>query len=461
MSVAARWAARRLFSSAGGRARDLLDELKLRGLMSQVSQPERVLHEKLADGQRLHLYCGADPTARSLHLGNIVPLMVMLNFYVRGHDVVALVGGATGRVGDPSGRKTERDIMEEEARIENIGRIKVQLSRFFSNGLEYYGSRRGKDQDVVPGKLRVLDNYAWWKDVGMLDFLSRYGRHIRVQSMLARDSVSARLESAEGLGFNEFTYQILQAYDFYHLYKHDGVSVQVGGNDQWGNITAGIDLISRADPKAAKAPAFGLTTPLLTTASGEKFGKSAGNAVFIDPELNTNFDIFQFFYNTADADVERLLKTFTFLPIDEINAAVSKHMQSPHLRQGQALLAREVTDLLHGCGSGENAQALSDIVFGEFTNYDSIGCARLIEVFSQAKMLHHAITTVSLTDLVAQLTGTSKSAARRTLKQGAVYLGPGRTKVTEDTTCWAPYLIDNQALLIRIGKQKCSLVKMA
>ncbi|QLL30862.1 hypothetical protein HG536_0A06770 [Torulaspora globosa] len=461
MSIAARRAARRLFSCAGGGGRDLLDELKLRGLISQVSQPERLLHEKLADGQKLHLYCGADPTARSLHLGNIVPLMVMLNFYVRGHDVVALVGGATGRVGDPSGRKTERDVMEERTRIDNIARIKVQLSRFFRNGLEYYSSRRGKHKEVASGKLRVLDNYSWWKDVGMLDFLSRYGRHIRIQSMLARESVSARLDSAEGLGFNEFTYQILQAYDFYHMYREDGVSVQVGGNDQWGNITAGIDLISRADPGAARAPAFGVTTPLLTTASGEKFGKSAGNAVFIDPELNTNFDIFQFFYNTADADVARFLKMFTFLPSEEIDAAVSKHMQSPHLRKGQTLLAREVTDLLHGSGSGENAQALSDIVFGEFADYNSIACERLIEMFSQAKMLHHASTTASLTDLVAELSKTSKSGARRILKQGGVYLGPARTKVTEDTICWAPYLIDNRALLIRIGKQKCFLVKMA
>ncbi|QLQ81534.1 hypothetical protein HG537_0F02950 [Torulaspora globosa] len=457
MLVGVGWIGRRLFSCTGRRARDLLEELKVRGLVSQVSEPERVLHEKLSNGSRVHLYCGADPTARSLHLGNIVPLMVLLNFYVRGHDVVALVGGATGRVGDPSGRKTERSVMEEMDRIDNIARIKVQLARFFRNGWEYYSSRRGNG---VCGKVRVLDNYNWWKDVRMLDFLSQYGRHIRIQSMLARDSVSARLDSAEGLGFNEFTYQILQAYDFYHMYREDGVSVQVGGNDQWGNITAGIDLINRADPNAAKMPAFGITTPLLTTASGEKFGKSAGNAVFIDPEINTNFDIFQFFYNTADADVARLLKTFTFLTIDEIDAAVSKHMQSPHLRQGQALLAREVTDLLHGCGSGENAQALSDIVFGEFADYNSISCERLIDMFSQAKLLHHATTKTSLTDLVAQLSKTSKSAARRILKQGAVYLGPARTKVTEDTTCWTPYLIDNQALLIRIGKQKCFLVKM-
>lgn len=461
MSIAAQRVAKRLFSGSGFGRRNLLDELKLRGLVSQVSQPEQVLQEKLANAQKLHLYCGADPTARSLHLGNIVPLMVLLNFYVRGHDIVALVGGATGRVGDPSGRKTERDVMEENARLDNIAHIKTQLARFFHNGLEYYKSRSEKyEKSTVSGELRVLDNYSWWKDVGMLEFLSKYGRHIRIQSMLARDSVSARLGSAEGLGFNEFTYQILQAYDFYHLYKQDGVSVQVGGNDQWGNITAGIDLINRVDSRADKAPAFGLTTPLLTTASGEKFGKSAGNAVFIDPELNTNFDIFQFFYNTADADVPRFLKTFTFLSLEEIDEVVSKHMEAPHLRQGQALLAGEVTDLLHGPGSGENAQAISDIIFGNFDDYNSMASAKLIEMFSQAKMLHHSSTSTSLIDLVAQLSKTSKSGARRILKQGGVYLGPARTKVVDDTTNWAPHLIDNKALLIRIGKQKCFLVTM-
>lgn len=459
MSAVAHRIARRLFSSCGIRRRNLLDELRQRGLIAQVSQPERILYEKLSGAEKMHLYCGADPTARSLHLGNIVPLMVLLNFYVRGHDIVALVGGATGRVGDPSGRKTERGIMEDRTRLDNIAHIKGQLARFFENGLKYYRSRQGNG-NKASGRLRVLDNYSWWKDVGMLEFLSKYGRHIRIQSMLARDSVSARLNSTEGLGFNEFTYQILQAYDFYHLKKEDGVSIQVGGNDQWGNITAGIDLISRIDNGENKAPAFGITTPLLTTSSGEKFGKSAGNAVFIDPEINTNFDIYQFFYNTTDADVPRFLKIFTFLPLEEIEEAVANHMKAPHLRKGQALLAREITNLLHGAGSGENAQAVSDIVFGDFQDFNFIDSAKLITIFSEANMLHQANRSTTLLELIAHLSKTSKSGARRILKQGSVYVGPARTKITEDTSDWAPHLVDNQALLLRIGKQKCFLIKM-
>lgn len=450
--------ARRLFSSGKVRGKSVLDELRQRGLVSQVSQPERLLHEKLQTGQKLRLYCGADPTARSLHLGNMVPLMVLLNFYVRGHDIVALVGGATGRVGDPSGRKTERTSMEDTTRMNNIERIQSQLERFFRNGLKYYSSKRGVA--TSSGEFISQDNYNWWKDVKMLDFLACYGRHIRIQSMLSRESISARLGSSEGLGFNEFTYQILQAYDFYHLYKEENVSLQVGGNDQWGNITAGIDLIGRLDPRASKEPAFGLTTPLLTTSTGEKFGKSAGNAIFIDPEINTYFDIYQFFYNTADADVCRFLKIFTLLPIETIEEAAENHQERPQLREGQKLLAREVTDLLHGPGTGQDAEMLSDIIFGDLRKDGSFSPDKLTKIFKEARLLHPASRSETLVNLVSRLNNVSKSAAARMLKQGSVYLGPNRSKVTVDPSDWSPYLIDGHLLILRIGKQKCVLIKM-
>lgn len=450
--------ARRLFSCGRVSRKNVLEELRQRGLVSQVSQPESLLHEKLATGQKLRLYCGADPTAKSLHLGNMVPLMILLNFYVRGHDVVALVGGATGRVGDPSGRKTERDSMEEDARLNNIKHIQLQFERFFRNGLEYYQAKQ--ESSTQPGQFIPQDNYEWWKDVKMLDFLSKYGRHIRIQSMLSRDSVSARLGSSEGLGFNEFTYQILQAYDFYHLYKEKNVTVQIGGNDQWGNITAGIDLIGRLDPLASKTPAFGLTAPLLTTSTGEKFGKSAGNAVFIDPEINSYFDIYQFFYNTADADVRGFLKIFTLLPVETIEEAVKRHLQQPHLREAQKLLAKEVTDLLHGPGTGRDAQTLSDIIFGVSEGNEFLSSIKLIKIFERARMLQHASKSESLVSLISRLNKSSKSAAARMLKQGSIYLGPARTKATEDTSDWAPHLIDDDVLILRIGKQKCYLIQM-
>lgn len=450
--------AKRLFSCGRIRGKNVLNELRERGLVSQVSQPESTLHEQLQAGKKLRLYCGADPTARSLHLGNMVPLMVLLNFYVRGHDIVALVGGATGRVGDPSGRKTERDSMEDDTRLENIAHIQLQLDRFFRNGLKYFQAKQQSAPE--PGHFISQDNYAWWKDVKMLDFLSKYGRHIRIQSMLARDSVTARLGSSEGIGFNEFSYQILQAYDFYHLYKEENVTLQIGGNDQWGNITAGIDLISRIHPRAKESPAYGLTTPLLTTSNGEKFGKSAGNAVFIDPQINTYFDIFQYFYNTTDADVPKFLKIFTLLPVEQIEEAVERHLQKPHLREGQKLLAREVTDLLHGTGTGKDAQMLSDVIFGNFDHSDSLSAKKLVTIFEKAKILQHASRSESLIELLCRLNDSSKSAATRMLKQGSIYLGPSRTKATEDTSDWAPHLIDDLALILRIGKQRCFLVKM-
>lgn len=452
---------KRLLSTGVLRKDSLINELKQRGLISQISQPEHLLHEKLETGHKLKLYCGADPTARSLHLGNMVPLMVLLNFYVRGHDIVALVGGATGRVGDPSGRKTERDVMENSTRLDNIKHIQRQLRKFFENGAKYYEMRSFKinRQDSLGGFMQE-DNYGWWKDIGMLDFLAKYGKHIRIQSMLSRDSVSARLEGPEGLGFNEFTYQILQAYDFYHLYKEHNVTVQVGGNDQWGNITAGIDLINRVEANAQKSPPFGLTVPLLTTSTGEKFGKSAGNAVFIDPNINTAYDIFQFFLNTADADVPKFLKIFTLLPLQEIEEAVNRHLENPQLREGQRLLAREVTDLLHGPGSGNAAQTISEIIFDSGNVKHSLSADELIKLFGEARILKYGSKSESLLDILARLTTSSKSEAKRKLMQGGIYLHSTRMKVTEDVSDWEPYLIDSKVLILRIGKQKCFLVKM-
>lgn len=427
--------------------------------MSQVSEPESQLSSKLVAGEKVKLYCGVDPTARSIHLGNLVPLMVLLHFYVRGHDVVTIIGGATGKVGDPSGRTTERTGIEDETRLSNVNSISGQLESFFRNGLKYYNSRNQGVSDSA-GKHIHTNNYTWWKDVKMLDFLAKYGRHIRIQSMLARDSVTARLNSQSSLGFNEFTYQILQAYDFYHLNKTYGVSIQVGGNDQWGNITAGIDLISRLTSR--KQQAHGITVPLLQTASGEKFGKSAGNAVFIDPSISTSYDIFQFFFNTMDADVPRFLKTFTFLSIEEIDTITEEHMKHPHLRKGQKVLAKEVTDFLYGLGEGDKAEMVSNIVFGTLADKEkSLTGDQLIDLFRNARILQKATRgEESLVSLITRLTNSSKSEARRKLQQGSVYLHPSRIKVTEDITNYDKYLIDNKVLLLRIGKQKCYVIEM-
>lgn len=435
---------------------DVLQLLRQRGLVQQVSQPEQALVDKLKGGTKVKLYCGADPTARSLHLGNLLPLMVLLNFYVRGHDVVALIGGATGRVGDPSGRKTERDAMADDRRLDNVSRIQTQFERFFQNGLKYYGSRI--DGPVSAGTVFNKNNYTWWHDVKMLDFLAQYGRHIRIQNMLNRDSVSSRLQSQDGIGFNEFTYQILQAYDFYHLHKNEGVNIQVGGNDQWGNITAGLDLITRVSPQTDKSKQpYGITVPLLTTSTGEKFGKSAGNAIFIDPEMNTSYDMYQFFVNTTDADVEKLLKMFTLLPIERINDIMLTHNESPQLRYAQKRLAVEVVDLIHGVGKGHDSETVSRILFDTFP--EDISSTELIRIFDEVNILQRFTKNIQLSNMVCELLQCSKSEFRRKLKQGSIYLGPTKQKVTVDLEDVSPYLIDNEVLLLRVGKQKCYVIK--
>ena len=437
----------RWFSTGSG---TVLDELRARGLVQQISEPVDALVQQLREGKRPRLYCGADPTASSLHLGNLMPLMVLLHCYVRGHDVVALIGGATGMVGDPSGRSTERTALADATRLENVRRISGQFKRFFENGREYHGSRVAPAQS---GHAVVVNNVEWWKDMGLLDFLARYGRHIRVQNMLGRDSVSARLSSGSGMGFNEFSYQILQAYDFYHLHTHHGVAIQVGGGDQWGNITAGIDLIGRLSPGAAANPAFGVTVPLLLTASGAKFGKSAGNAVFVDPVITPSYQLYQFFVNTSDADVARFLRLFTMLPLSAIDEAVAAHTVAPQRRLAQRLLAREVVDLLHGLGHGKDAETVSDVLFGG-ARVD-LPAGELLRLFTDAGILREAPRSASLVDLMCLATGSSRAEARRKLVQGAVYLGPDRSRPAQDIADLSPHMIEDRVLLLRIGKQQC------
>ncbi|AMD20836.1 HDR094Cp [Eremothecium sinecaudum] len=448
---------RRFQSSLYGR-QTVLSTLKDRGLVKQISQPEEQLEQKLLNGGKIKLYCGADPTASSLHIGNLLPLMVLLHFYINGHDVVPLVGGATGRVGDPSGRKSARTDMDDSIRMYNVSRISKQLRTFFENGWKYYESRTPEESTKRrPGQVSVANNYDWMKDLGLLDFLATYGRHVRVQAMLSRDSVSSRLESQDGLAFNEFTYQLLQAFDFYHLYKEHSVSVQVGGSDQWGNITAGIDLISRIEPTSKANPAYGITVPLLTTSSGEKFGKSAGNAVFIDSEMTSSFQLYQFFVNTEDVDLPRLLKIFTLLPPKKIDEVLTKSSINRHLRFGQKYLAREVVDLIHGVGKGKDAESVSEILYGK--PHSTYTARELIRLFSAAKNLHHAPIGTSLSDLITNLINCSKSGAKRRLQQGSVYVGFKRQKLTDDIFDLKPFLIDGQILILRIGKQNCFVVK--
>lgn len=422
--------------------------------------------------ENLSLYCGADPTAQSLHLGNLLPLMVLLHFNLNGHNVYGLVGGATGAVGDPSGRDTERTHISSSDRSDNVSRIQHQIQQFLVNGKEYARSRNFPVSDS--GAIASVNNASWWENVGFLDFLSSYGRHIRIGSMLARDSILARLKGQQGLGFNEFSYQVLQAYDFWHLFKTSKVNVQIGGNDQWGNITAGIDFISRVqrvENPDHQAPAFGMTVPLLTTPTGEKFGKSAGNAIFIDTALTSPYQLYQYFINIPDTLVCRLLKTFTLLPLATIESEVMEtHDADPGLRYAQRILAREVVDLIHGNGTGDQMAYITGFLFPTPNQpfNDEISAERLVQNFAKSGILQtirlsdFEAPDIKLSALLAKVMKKSKRETRNLIKSGGIYLGLERKQIEdpEDVILFdnENHLIENRLLLVRVGKQTYHVV---
>jgi len=323
----------------------LLDDLRLRGLFQDSTDPGE-LTRHLDDGSRT-VYCGFDPTAPSLHLGNLVPLLMLRRFQLAGHRPIALAGGATGMIGDPGGRSDERNLLDAGTLAENSESISGQLRRF----LDF--------DDPVNGAL-LVDNRAWTAPLGVLDFLRDVGKHITVNSMLARESVRSRIESEHGISFTEFSYMLLQANDFFVLNDEHDCTLQVSGSDQWGNITAGIELVR----KRAGRHVHGLTSPLLTRADGTKYGKSVSGALWLDPAHTSPYELYQFLFGSEDADVARLLFALTLEPSSNIGEVVSNHLQAPHERTAQRLLARSLVGLIHGLevlGPIEQAQ---HVLFG-------------------------------------------------------------------------------------------------
>ncbi|OVF07795.1 putative tyrosine--tRNA ligase [Clavispora lusitaniae] len=464
----------------------LVAHLYSRNLIETLTSDDLYKITEHGNKEKLKLYCGADPTAESLHLGNLLPLMVLLHFVLRGHDVVGLVGGATGVVGDPSGRTSERSAMEAAQREKNVRIIQEQIQTFLKRGIDYAKSRNieiAKDDSKL-GSIQSVNNADWWKSVKLLDFLATYGRHIRVSQMLARDSISSRLESQQGIGFNEFTYQILQAYDFWHLFQNEGVNLQIGGNDQWGNITAGIDLISRLQKstetksKAEKehdSSAFGITVPLLTTPSGQKFGKSAGNAVFISEKSTTPFQMYQFFINSQDEMVFKLLKIMTLLPLEAIETViVPKHEKDPGLRIAQRILAREVVDLIHGNGVGDEMAYITSFLFPtpDQPFDDDITADKLISKFRKSGILRALKlssfpdpTDLKMSTLLSSVLEMSKNETKALIRAGGVYLGIDRRQFVDpdDVVLFDKenHLIDGKLLLVRTGKQKYYVVEVS
>ena len=420
--------------------RALLEDLEWRGLIAQTTDRDALLKEM--ESGPISFYLGFDPTAPSLHVGNLVVLLVMRRFQQAGHKPLPLVGGATGLVGDPSGRNEERSLNSDEVVAEWVSRIRKQLERF----LTFEGSNAAT----------LVNNLDWTKNVTAIEFLRDIGKHFSVNQMLTKDSVSSRLEGG-GISYTEFSYQVLQSFDFLELYRRYNCILQLGGSDQWGNITAGLDLIRRAQSGSAHA----LTIPLLQKAEGTKFGKTAGGSVWLDPEMTSPYAFYQYWIGTDDADVERFLKTFSFKSREELQALFVELKENPGAHVAHRALAEELTTLVHGAQECANAQAAAKALFGQGDIFE-LDQKTLESALSQLPRTTIAKGEAFPTwvDLLAA-TGVvdSKSAARRIVKEGGAYLNNQKISGEE----FAPSesdLIHSRFLLLRKGKRDLAAVEI-
>jgi len=423
----------------------VLDELKWRGLLEACTDEEG-LRRRLAQGP-ITLYCGFDPTAESLHVGNLVPLLGLRRFQVEGHRPIAVAGGATGSIGDPSGKSRERRLLSKEELRANIEKVKLQLQKLL---------------DFTPGSAaaRLVDNADWLAPLPLLDFLREVGKHFSVGMMIAKESVRARLGDPDrGISYTEFSYMLLQAYDFYHLRKSYDCELQVGGSDQWGNITAGIDLCR----KKLDAAAYGLTFPLVTDASGAKFGKTEAGAVWLDPERTSVYQFYQFWVRTDDRDVIRYLKYFTFLPREEIEALAAQHAQRPEARQAHKALARELTAMIHGPDAAEDAARASEALFGG--SVEGLSPAALDQIAGEAPtvLLPTSAFEGEGLPLVEALVRAglcpSKGQARKDIAAGGVYVNNAR-RADVRARLRKDELLHGKCLLLRKGKRNYALLRI-
>jgi len=425
----------------------ILEDLQWRGLYADCTDLD-ALQQRLASGP-VTLYCGFDPTADSLHVGNLVPLFALRRFQLAGHHPIALAGGATGMVGDPSGKSSERNLQTPEQVAHNIAAIKEQLSRFL-------------DFHAPANPARLVDNASWTAPVTFLEFLRDVGKHFSVNVMIAKDSVRARLEGEGGISYTEFSYMLLQAHDFYHLRTAAACELQVGATDQWGNITAGTDLIRKKS--GGSLTAWGLVFPLLTKSDGTKYGKSASGAVWLDPRRTSPYRFYQFFVNADDADVIKLLKVLTFLPHAEIDALEAGMKANPGARAAQKALARELTLLVHGPEALAAAIKASEILFGG--SLEGISEAVFGDVVGEVptKPLDRATlggTGAALTDLLV-LAGLapSKGQARKDIEGGGIYVN--NVRVAESgRLVTAADLQFGKHLLLRKGKRTYAVLSVA
>ncbi len=425
-----------------------IEELQWRGLFADMMPgTEEQLNKEMTTA-----YIGFDPTADSLHIGSLIQIKILAHFQQHGHKPIALVGGATGMIGDPSGKSTERNVLDEDTLNHYVNCISKQLSRF----LNFDGTEANSAE--------LVNNYDWMKKISFLDFIREIGKNTTVNYMLAKESVRKRLtgeDGYDGMSFTEFTYQLLQGYDFLHLYREKNVKLQMGGTDQWGNITTGAELIRRK----VQGEAFALTVPLITKADGSKFGKSeSGENYWLDPKKTSPYRFYQFWLNATDADAERFVKYYTFLGKKEIEQLISDHQAAPHERKLQKKLAEEVTVWVHSRDEYEKALKASEILFGKTTAQDLIQLEEtlFLEIFAGVPQKEIPVTEVvgtPIVELLSEKSGflKSKSEAQRELKGQAISVN--KVKVTADFTANATDLIDGKFLLLQKGKKNYFIIK--
>ena len=422
---------------------NFVEELKWRGMLHDIMpDTEELLTQEMVSG-----YIGFDPTADSLGVGNMVQIMTLVHFQRAGHKPIALVGGATGMVGDPSGKSAERNLLDLATLNYNLESQKAQLAKFLNF-------------DCGENSAEIVNNYDWFKEFDFLGFIRDVGKHMSVNYMMAKDSVKNRLET--GMSFTEFSYQLIQGYDFYHLWKNNGVKLQMGGSDQWGNITTGTELIRRLGRGSAHA----LTTPLIKKADGTKFGKSEGGNVWLDPKRTTPYASYQFWLNAADSDAENYIKIFSIESRETIEALIAEHAEAPHQRKLQKALAEEITVRVHSQEDLENAQAASEILFGKATEdqlrrLDNDTLMSVFEGVPQHELSAAALEGgLDIVDALAEVTTIfpSKGEARKMVQGNGVAIN--KTKVTVDKQLTSEDVVAGNLILVQKGKKNYYLVRV-
>ena len=426
-----------------------VQELRWRGMLHDIMpETESHLNEAPAAG-----YIGFDPTADSLHIGSLVQILILMHFQRAGHQPIALVGGATGMIGDPSGKSNERNLLDVETLEKNVAGIKAQLGRF----LDFSTDKKNA--------ALLVNNLDWMQDYSLIDFTRDVGKHITVNYMMSKDSVKKRLvsDSKIGMSFTEFTYQLFQGNDFLHLYKNFNCTLQMGGSDQWGNITTGTELIRRK----VSGKAYAITCPLITKADGTKFGKTEGGNIWLDKARTSPYKFYQYWLNASDEDAENYIKIFTFLSKNEIDELIEAHKEAPHLRQLQKRIAEEVTVLVHSKEELEMAQKASQILFGKSTAEDLIQLdeATFLDVFEGVPQAKIRIEQLSEgLDIISALSSESQflksnGEARRALKENSISIN--KTKVTEDKKLTSDDLISQRYILLQRGKKSYFILDFA